>query len=128
VHDPLIWLYIFESLKLYEKHDATPGIYGSGVMALFQIFSLLSIVMLLSLFINVPLPKDSKILYLSFVLFYGHQLYRYERDFDIKELEAEWEGETPADRKRNGWLIVVSLIFSILSPIVVGILRHNLGL
>jgi|GEM_PF-1323357 len=43
------------------------------------------------------------------------------------ELETLWAAETDDEKRQRGWFIVVSLISFILFPILIGILKHNLG-
>lgn len=119
--------YIFYRVyKAYQKRDGTPAIYASGVLSVMQFFSLLSILAIIRLFIDFPIPQKFFILPIILLLI-GINWFRYERDFDFKKLEAKWGEENSSQRKQRGWLIVVSLITLILFPILIGVLKHNLG-
>ena len=119
--------YIFYRVyKAYQKRDDTPAIYASAVLSVMQFFSLLSILAIIRLFIDFPIPQKYFILPIILLLI-GINWFRYERDFDFKRLEAKWAEENSSQRKQRGWLIVVSLISLILFPILIGVLKHNLG-
>ena len=118
--------YVFYRVyKFYQKRDSTPQIYASGVLSVMQFFLLLCIVAIIRLFFDFPIPPKYYIIPIS-VLLIGINWYRYERDFDFKELETLWAAETDDQKRQRGWLLVVSLISFILFPILVGILKHNL--
>jgi len=119
--------YIFYRVyKAYQKRDGTPAIYASGVLSVMQFFSLLSMLAIIRLFIDFPIPHKFFILPIILLLI-GINWFRYERDFDFKKLEVKWGEENSSQRKGRGWLIVVSLISLILFPILIGVLKHNLG-
>ncbi len=119
--------YIFYRVyKFYQKRDGTPAIYASGVLTLMQFFLLLSILAAIRLIIDFPIPQK----YFNIpiiILLLGINWYRYEREFDIRKLESKWGKEDSTIRKRRGLLLVVSLISLILFPILIGVLKHNLG-
>lgn len=118
--------YIFYRVyKAYQKRDDTPAIYASGVLSVMQFFSLLSILAIIRLLIDFPIPQKYFILPIILLLI-GINWFRYERDFDFKKLEAKWGEENSSQRKRRGWLLVISLISLILFPILIGVLKHNL--
>ena len=118
--------YIFYRVyKAYQKRDGTPAIYASGVLSVMQFFSLLSMLAIIRLFIDFPIPQKFFILPIILLLI-GINWFRYERDFDFKKLEAKWGEENSSQRKQRGWLLVVSLITLILFPILIGVLKRNL--
>ncbi|MBL7876255.1 MAG: hypothetical protein JNL53_11365 [Cyclobacteriaceae bacterium] len=119
--------YIFYRVyKAYKKRDDTPAIYASAVLSVMQFFSLLSILAIIRLLIDFPIPQKYFILPIILILI-GINWFRYERGFDVKKLEEKWCEEDSSQRKLRGWLLVVSLIFLILFPILIGVLKHNLG-
>lgn len=119
--------YIFYRVyKAYQKRDNAPAIYASGVLSVMQFFSLLSILAIIRLFVDFPIPQKYFIIPIILLLI-GMNWFRYERDFDFKNLEAKWGEENSSQRKQRGWVIVGSLIFLILFPILIGVLKHNLG-
>ena len=118
--------YIFYRVyKAYQKRDGTPAIYASAVLSVMQFFSLLSMLAIIRLFIDFPIPQKYFILPIILLLI-GINWFRYERDFDFKKLEAKWGEENSSQRKQRGWLLVVSLITLILFPILIGVLKRNL--
>jgi hypothetical protein len=112
--------------KDYQKRDGTPEIYAAGVLSLMQFLTLVDLMFLVRLFYNFAIP--SKYFFIPLlVLIIGINWFKYERGFDVKNLEAKWGEENSSQRKRRGWLLVVSLISLILFPILIGVLKHNLG-
>jgi hypothetical protein len=119
--------YIFYRVyKFYQKRDSTPAIYASAVLSLMQFFSLLSILAIVRLFYDFPIPQKYFIIPIILILI-GINWFRYERDFDFKKLEGRWREENCRQRRQKGWLIVVSLITIVLFPILIGVLKHNLN-
>ncbi|AKQ44910.1 hypothetical protein TH63_03565 [Rufibacter radiotolerans] len=120
--------YIFYRVyKAYQKRDSTPEIYAAGVLSLMQFFFLLCILVFIGLFVEFPIPH--KYYALPFIiLILGINWFKYERNFNVKELELKWGKEDRSIRKRRGWLLVLCLISLILFPIVIGVLKHNLNL
>ena len=119
--------YVFYRVyKFYQKRDSTPQIYASGVLTLMQFLCLINIMFIVQMFYDFAIP--SKFAFAQGLIFLiAINWYRYERDFDFKELETLWAAETDDQKRQRGWLLVVSLISFILFPILVGILKHNLG-
>lgn len=120
--------YIFYRVyKFYQKRDGTPAIYASGVVSVMQFFSLLTILGIIRLIVDFPIPQKYFIIPIILILI-AINWYRYERDFDIKKLEGKWNGEDINRRKQKGWLVVISLILVILFPILIVKFKHNLGI
>ena len=112
--------------KAYQKRDGTPEIYAAGVLTLMQFLALIDTMFVVQLFYNFSIP--SKFVFIPLlILLIGINWFKYERNFDFKKLEAKWAEENSSQRKQRGWLIVVSLISLILFPILIGVLKHNLG-
>jgi hypothetical protein len=123
-----IFDYIFYRVfKFYQKRDGTPQIYASGVLSVIQFFVLLSALAAIRLFINFPIPQKYFVIPVIFVLI-GVNWMRYERNLDFKKFEERWGNEEIERKKTRGWLIVISLILSISFPILIGVLKHNIGI
>jgi hypothetical protein len=120
--------YIFYRVyRAYKRRDSNPEIYATNVLALLQFFLLLSAMAIVRFFFDFPNPNKFIVISTLFLLI-GINWYQYGFRVDARKFEVEWGEEGENQRKRRGWLIVVSLVGSILLPIVVGVLRHNLGL
>lgn len=52
---------------------------------------------------------------------------RYERSQNIVSLQARWGAEDEGTKKKKGIWLTLSLTLVILFPILVGVLKHNLG-
>src|SRR5690349_3756822 len=120
--------YVFYRVySAYKKRDSNPEIYAANTLSLMQFLVLIDLMFLLELFFHFDVP--SKFLFIPLLLvIIGINWYMYEQKVDLKKFEAKWSGEEINRRKRNGWLILISVILLVLFPIVIGVLRHNLEL
>jgi len=115
--------YIFYRVyKAYQKRDDTPAVYASGVLSVMQFFILLSVLAIIRLVVDFPIPQKYFVIPII-ILLIGINWYKYERDFDFKKLESKWEEENVNQRKWRGWLIVICLIIVVLFPILVGVFK-----
>ena len=120
--------YIFYRVfKFYQKRDGTPAIYASGVVSVVQFFMLLSGLAGIRLFIDFPIPQKYFVIPIIVILIASNWI-KYERNLDIGMFETKWGTEDLNKRKRNGWIIVLLIVFSIMFPILIGVLKHNLGI
>lgn len=109
------------------KRDNVPETKGTVVLSILQFFTLLSLVVVIRFFWEFPLPHKFYIIPLA-LLIGAWNWYRYERNFEIKSLEEQWKDERPSDKRRKGYLIAAYTAFVVLFPMVIGYLKHNLGL
>lgn len=118
--------YIFYRIYLaYKQKDDLPGPTASIVISIIQFFTLFSLFALLRLFYDTPLPSKYYVLPLiGGIMIYNW--YKYERNLNIEKFDNQWQDEEKSRKKRNGWLIVLYIILSIMFPITIGILKHNL--
>ncbi|GEM_PF-1381441 len=113
-----------------KKKDSTPIFMGCLVLSVCVCFSVLSIIVLLSVgfginFENMLMPVMVLLLILFPVLF-G---LRYSKTESINsKLIERFENENSKSRFLKGFLFVSYLILVILIPISVGYMRHNLGM
>ncbi len=120
--------YIFYRVyRAYKKRDAAPEIYATNVLSLMQFFAVAAVFIALQLFLDFPFPSTGffAVIILSLL---GINWYLYGFRVDVNKFENRWGTEEVDKRKIRGWLVVVSLIALIMFPIVLGILKHNLGL
>ena len=109
------------------KRDNVPETTGWMLLSLLQFFSLLTIATFLTFIVNVD--SFSKYYALLIIIpLMALNWYRYERDFEIKSFDEQWKNEKPSDKKMKGYLIAAYTAFVVLFPMVIGYLRHNLGL
>ena len=120
--------YIFYRVyRAYKKRDSNPEIYATNVLALMEFFFLLSILAIIRLFFDFPIPNKLYIIP-GVLLIIVLTWYKYGFNVDVKKLEADWGEEDKEQRRLRGWLIIISLVGFILFPILIGILKHNLGI
>jgi hypothetical protein len=61
------------------------------------------------------------------IVFLGLNWYRYENQVDFDVFAKKWDKQEKQDRIYKGYLIATYTALVFLFPIVVGYLRHNLG-
>ena len=107
--------YIFYRVyKFFQKKDNfIPDTKASATLSLMQFFTLLDILVFVRIMYPFSLPNKMYVLPVILILG-GLNWYRYERNFNIEELENRWSKEDSARRKKNGWFIVLYLVASFL--------------
>jgi len=111
----------------YRKRDSNPEIYAANTLSLMQFLVAIDLMFLLQLFLDFDVP--SKFFFIPVLLvIIGINWYAYEHNVDVKKFEVQWGAEDIGQRKRRGWLIMISLILLVVFPILVGVLKHNLGI
>ena len=98
--------YIFYRVyKFFQKKDNfIPDTKASATLSLMQFFTLLDILVFVRIMYPFSLPNKMYVLPVILILG-GLNWYRYERNFNIEELENRWSKEDSARRKKNGWFI-----------------------
>jgi hypothetical protein len=120
--------YIFYRTYVFylNRHDNTPVTYGSIVVSLFQTLGIVDIAIVIQLF--VPFETPSKIYWgILMVLALVYNWFKYERNPNLDEMKARWGNEPEKEKSEHGTLLVIALVFLMLLPIIMGVLRHNLG-
>jgi hypothetical protein len=110
------------------KNDLNYHLSGVLIVTLLQCSILFSLLTFLTLFFF-PMPKIEKwqsTIFALIILFFN--LYRYNKLVYYSELNNKWRNENEKLKYRKGCFIVFLLFVSIFFPILVGFLRHNLGL
>jgi len=113
--------YIFYRIYNFfrEKDNFIPETKASGTLSLLQFFTILDVLVLIRIVYPFPLPDN--IYFLPVILGLGFMNWnRYERGFDIEELVKSWSGEEISRRRKNGWLIVMYMIVSVLVIAIYG--------
>ena len=117
----------FRTYKWYEARDSHPHIFASGIVSVLQGFTLLSGVAIIKIFFSFSLPNKYLLIPICLaVLVYNWN--RYERNLDIKYLEARWKEESKEKKARMTLIIISYGVLVISIPIIVGILVNNLGI
>lgn len=120
--------YIFYRVyKLYQRRDSSPEIYASGVLSVMQFFTLLSLLAIVRMIFDFPIPSKYFIIPVLIALI-AINWYKFEYRLDFEKLDNQWGNEDIILKRKRGWLILGYLIFCIVFPITIGILKHNLGL
>jgi len=123
-----IFDYIFYRVfKFYQNRDGTPQIYASGVVSVIQFFALLSGLAVVRLFVDFPIPTKYFVIPIIVGLIAINWI-RYERKTNFDAFDERWGNEDINKGKIKGRLIVILIILVISFPILIGILKHNLGI
>jgi hypothetical protein len=119
--------YIFYRIyKLFkEKGDNAPETKGTLILSMIQFLTFLDIVVFVRIIYPFSLPDKLYIVPLVALPGVINWL-RYERNFDIGQLDVKWKDEEPEKKIRNGWIIGIYLVVSFLIPAVHGYLEHNM--
>ena len=121
--------YIFYRVyKQYERwREDYPYPFAEGVVVVIQGFIILSLLTVLSSLNILPKKIESHKIYAlsSLVVLYLINHHRYKKRFI--EIINTYDKIDDPNWKRNGILIVMLIVFVILFPIVIGILRNNYG-
>ena len=83
-------------------------------------FTVINLVLLLSILLNFQRPDKIYIIGLAIVLIIINWL-RYERDFDISELETKWGNEPTRKKKTRLTILIAYLLLTCLTPWIYGL-------
>jgi hypothetical protein len=98
--------------------------FASSLLTVMQCFAIIDIMVIVKIIRDYTFPNKF-VFVLLFVVVGGFNWYRYERKIDIEQLSSQWKDEEQSKRTRNGWLIGIYLVVSLLIPAVYGYLHVN---
>lgn len=110
------------------KNDPNHHLMGILIVSLLISMLLFSLFTMLTLFFF-PMPNIIKwqslvVLTIIFILV----KYRYNNLVNFGNLNNKWGNESKKDKYKRGWSFILLLVFSIAFPILIGYLKHNVGL
>ncbi len=119
----------FRTFVWYNKmNDSNPKLMGELVVTVFVELLAFSILTLLTLFLF-PMPKIEKWHSLILlILIYAFIKFRYRKVVDLNYLNELWGSENLTLRRKKGWIMLIAIFISMFFPVLIGFLRHNLGL
>ena len=107
------------------KNDFSPETKGSLIVSLIQCFTFLLLFDIGILIFDYSM-FTSKWQALPLILLVGiFNWYRYEKNFDLEELEAKWPDEDHNKRIIRGFLIIIYLIVSAAIPVLRGMAANG---
>lgn len=109
--------------KLYAKEDSDPDIYASGIVSVYQLFTIVNLVSFGCIIADIERP-DVKYLIPVILFFFVINYFRYERDFDISKLDDRWRNEPKEKKQRNWVLMIVYLVITFITPWIYGFLTR----
>lgn len=124
----LIDYVFFRAYTFYKKKDSTPVFMSCLVVSVVLFFNVLDILSILQLFLKFPaevLNKQKPIIVIVLLLILWLVWRYFKSSGRLLELQERYNDENTILRRRNGVLIVLYIVISILIPISIGILRKN---
>lgn len=120
--------YIFYRIyNLYKsKGSDIPISSASSLVSLIEFFMLLALFITFDSVFNIENPNKLFLLPVIGGLL-GLNWYRYEKNKDVTKFEKKWAKENLKVKRKRGWLIILISILLFLTPILLGILKHNLN-
>jgi uncharacterized membrane protein YbhN (UPF0104 family) len=122
--------YIYFRTYCWYKSKKEPHYHLMGILIVALLVSMLlfSFLTILTFFLfHMPtIEKWHCVIYLAVIILVIR--YRYNKFINIEDLHNKWSKESKMVKYRRGWLIIGLLVTSIAFPILIGYLRHNLGL
>lgn len=115
-----------------KKRDSTAQMTASIIISLIQLFIILDLLMVVRIIYEYPIPSNfNKYWALPLIiLFFIWNWFKYVRNIDRVEvknrLRVTWKNEELNDRRKRGYLILISMIVIFSIPIIYGFVRHNL--
>ena len=112
-----------------KKGDGAPILMGCLVLAVVLFATLLSCSFILEILLKTPPLRIGNyfiagvILVLLFLMYF-----KYRKNQVIEKLATCYKDESLKRKRINGWLFISYLILVISIPILVGYMRHNLGM
>src|SRR5262245_52448236 len=107
--------------------NSSPEFSATLILSLIQCFTILDVMVIVKIFRDYPFPNK---LYFLPPLIVANIInwYKYERNYDAERIGNRWKDEPTTKRTRNGWMIALYLIITLLIPAVYGYLHVNLKL
>ena len=105
--------------RLYAKKDDDPKMSASVIVSAYQLLTIINLVLLGSVIMGYEYPGEGY-LYFLIVFFYAINYFRYERNFDVSELDERW-GDEPESKKQLRLILLISyLVVTFITPWVYG--------
>ena len=106
--------------RIYAKKDNDADIYASAIVATYQMFTIINLILIFSVIFNFERP-DYKITIIPLALvLLAINYFRYERNFDVSELDERW-GDEPESKKQLRLILLISyLVVTFITPWIYG--------
>lgn len=125
-----IFNYTFYRISDYykKKKDSSAELTGAIILTVIQVFVIIDLFVLVRIFYEYKIPNNfSKFWFLPiYFLFLLLNWLKYVKPKKYRDYRKLWKDENTNHKKKNGWLIVLVLVSTILIPIIYGIVRHNI--
>ena len=121
-----IFDYIFYRVySFYRDKDSNPEIYASGIVTLIQFGLLLTLYLIIGLLIDIYQITNKYYVIPIIIGLIAYNWIKYEQTDKSKIFEELWKNEIRNKKNKRGWLILTIVLFSILTPIIIIVLKHN---
>lgn len=120
--------YIFYRVFVFysNRHSNVPQAAASAIVSLIQFFCIVDVAFIVQLFVHFEMPSKFYAGLLCLFLI-GLNWHRYERDSNVDAMYAKWGNESYEVKSARGTILVIGLLVMISVPILIGVLKHNLG-
>lgn len=102
------------SIYKYKWNDSIPGVYALGIVSVLQGFNLSCLLFFVFFIAESHLNMNKLYGGLLFVVLLGINYYRFYIRTNFSLLEEKWKKETMQKKTRNGILIIIYIVFSVL--------------
>jgi energy-coupling factor transporter transmembrane protein EcfT len=111
-----------------KRKDSSAEMTGAILVSVFQCFIIIDSFILVRIIWEYPIPeKFSKFWFLliyAVILLFNWNAYVKKKKY--REYKKIWKDDEKVQRRKKGLNVVLSLIISILIPILYGLIRHNI--
>lgn len=111
-----------------KKNDSSAEMTGSLIVSLIQFFTILDLFVITKIFWEFPIPEYFTkywfvpIIIIILIINWN----KYVKPKKYREYRKIWKDEYAKLRKKNGLMIILYLVISILIPILYGLIRKNI--
>lgn len=98
----------------YKWNDSIPGVYAVCLVSILQFLNLTSLQLLVLNFFDIQWNINRIYGALFVALLIGFNYYRFYIHSNFSLLEEKWQKETMQKKTRNGILIIIYIVFSVL--------------
>lgn len=126
------YIYYQVFIFYHHKRDSAAQVTALLIVSLIQCFLFLDLFVIARIIYEYSIPSEfNKYWFLPFIILFPIMNWvQYAMGKDRKELKKQlinkWKSEDVKTRTKNGWMIIILLILTIVIPILYGIFRQNI--
>jgi hypothetical protein len=117
-----IFDYIFlRWYRIYSGMEISPTASASVMVSFYQTLFIIFLASLYKLLFRVKLASPKYLLVIMVVILIINYL-RYERNFDVVDLQTQWREESKSNSKKRMIILIAYLVIMVAFPIIVGLI------